>query len=84
MATSLIHFDGKYISTTQVVMADGRALEGIIHYLATPLITELRVVSLVVTTISTSLSEQLIHVLVRDKVEPWVELRRTTRPTRRH
>ncbi|MBA0729145.1 hypothetical protein Golax_022739 [Gossypium laxum] len=42
MATSLIHFDGKYISTTQVVMADDRALEGIIHYLAMPLITELR------------------------------------------
>ncbi|KAK5846441.1 hypothetical protein PVK06_002729 [Gossypium arboreum] len=42
MATSLNHFDEKHISTTQVVMADDRVLEGTIYDLAMPLITKLR------------------------------------------
>ncbi|MBA0688460.1 hypothetical protein Goari_006247, partial [Gossypium aridum] len=41
MATSLIRFDEKHISTTQVVMANDCVLEGIIHNLATLPITEI-------------------------------------------
>ncbi|PPS15629.1 hypothetical protein GOBAR_AA04952 [Gossypium barbadense] len=40
MTTSLIHFDEKYIFVAQVAMANDRVLEGIIHNLATPPITE--------------------------------------------
>ncbi|KAH1082864.1 hypothetical protein J1N35_022625 [Gossypium stocksii] len=39
---------------------------------------------LVVATISTSPSEQPIYVPIGDKVEPWVELRRTTRVARKY